>query len=120
MINLLKETTHILEQHKKTLNDIEYIYLGDKCIKSKNVDLNELLNFEYDDGYGKVEINTVFRLVGKDFWLERDEEDGSEWWKFETKPSFKNEVKEIKLGELLTPYGKRQYNEKYKYSRERV
>ena len=36
MINLLKETTsYIRTTIRKTLNDIEYIYLGDKCIKSK-------------------------------------------------------------------------------------
>ena len=47
-----------------------------------------ILNFEYDDGYGITEVNMGLKLVGKDFWLERHEYDGSEWWEYKTLPIY--------------------------------
>lgn len=87
MANLLKETKRILEQHSKTFDDI--IFVGDKSDHSK-ITVKEFLehaNFEYDDGFGSEEINTDLILVGKDFWLERHEYDGSEWWEYKSMPN---------------------------------
>ena len=87
MANLLKETKEILEQHSKTFDDI--IFVGDKSDHSK-ITVKEFLehaNFEYDDGFGSEEINTDLILVGKDFWLERHEYDGSEWWEYKSMPN---------------------------------
>ena len=50
-------------------------------------DFIEHANFEYNDGYGIEEINTDLILVGKDFWLERHEYDGSEWWEYKSMPN---------------------------------
>lgn len=36
----------------------------------------------YDAGYGSAEIREDLLIVGTDWWLERDEYDGSEWWTF--------------------------------------
>ena len=47
----------------------------------------EHANFEYNDGFGSEEINTELILVGKDFWLERHEYDGSEWWEYKSMPN---------------------------------
>ena len=87
MANLLKETKEILEQHDKTFDDI--IFVGDKSDHSKMTvkEFLEHANFEYDDGYGLEEINTDLILVGKDFWLERHEYDGSEWWEYKSMPN---------------------------------
>ena len=87
MANLLKETKEILERHSKTFDDI--LFVGDKSDHSK-ITVKEFLehaNFEYDDGYGLEEINTDLILVGKDFWLERHEYDGSEWWEYKSMPN---------------------------------
>ena len=87
MANLLKETKEILERHSKTFDDI--LFVGDKSDHSKMTvkEFLEHANFEYVDGYGLEEINTDLILVGKDFWLERHEYDGSEWWEYKSMPN---------------------------------
>lgn len=80
MTNLLEETKEILEQHSKTFDDI--IFVGDRSTHTKMTvkDFLEHANVEYKNGYGIEEINTDLILVGKDFWLERNTYDGSDWW----------------------------------------
>lgn len=84
MTNLLDETIKVLEEHNKTLDDVEWI--GTTEIE---ISVNEFIkeaNREYDDGYGDAEVNLDLVVVGKDFWLERNEYDGSEWWDFKMMP----------------------------------
>ena len=51
-----------------------------------------------DSGYGSAEIREDLVIVGKDWWLERDEYDGSEWWAFHTMPELlENDVGAPKL-----------------------
>ena len=87
MANLLEETKEILELHSKTFDDI--IFVGDKSDHTKMTvkEFLEHANVEYNDGYGLEEINTDLILVGKDFWLERHEYDGSEWWEYKSMPN---------------------------------
>lgn len=60
-----------------------------------NEDLNsflELLNFDYDDGYGGQELyGYVWFEDGS--WLERGEYDGSEWWDYKKVANIPNELK---------------------------
>ena len=82
--NLLTETIEILKENGKTLQDIKWIGTADKWI-----DLNTfvmLADFNYNSGYGRAEINEGLKVVGEDWWLERHEYDGSEWWEFKTMP----------------------------------
>ena len=87
MTNLLKETKEILEQHSKTFDDI--IFIGDRATHTKMTvkEFLEHANVEYKNGYGIEVINTDLILVGKDFWLERDTYDGSEWWEYKSMPN---------------------------------
>lgn len=87
MANLLKETKETLELHSKTFDDI--IFVGDDSTHTKMTvkEFLEHTNFEYNDGYGLEEINTDLILVGKDFWLERNTYDGSEWWEYKSMPN---------------------------------
>lgn len=50
-------------------------------------DFMEIAPVDYDYGFGAQEIAKDLLVVGKDFWLERHEYDGSEWWEFKTLPS---------------------------------
>lgn len=43
-------------------------------------------NFVYDAGFGGPEINESLRIIGDNWWLERHEYDGSEWWEYKTLP----------------------------------
>ena len=54
-------------------------------------------DFEYDNGYGAAEIPMDLIVVGKDFWLERHDYDGSEWWEFKTMPEEPEETTELNL-----------------------
>jgi hypothetical protein len=40
----------------------------------------------YDAGYGSPEIPLDLMVVGPDWWLERHEYDGAEWWEFKQYP----------------------------------
>lgn len=83
MVNLKEETKELLKKNNKTLKDI--IWFG--CEKVELVgDLEKLLDFQYDSGFGGQEVLEDLILVGKDFWLERHEYDGSEWWEYKNMP----------------------------------
>lgn len=46
-------------------------------------------------GYGAAHVPTDLAIVGKGWWLERGEYDGSEWWNFKETPKQINEVRNI-------------------------
>lgn len=86
-MNLLNETRDILLSNNKTFDDV--LFVGDEATHTK-VTVKEFLehaNVEYKNGFGIEEINTDLILVGKDFWLERHEYDGSEWWEYKSMPN---------------------------------
>lgn len=84
MENLLKETENILAQNGKTFGDV--LWCGTVNEFMSVAKFKELAAISYDDGFGAQEIATDLIVVGKDFWLERHEYDGSEWWEFKTMP----------------------------------
>lgn len=99
-MNLLNETIRVLKEHGKEFSDIHYV-CGDQF---------EVLNFEelarqadYDDGYGGQEIAIDLKIVGDNWWLERHEYDGSEWWEYKEKPQRPKSA--VKMGKLTTDYG---------------
>lgn len=83
MVNLLKETLEVLEKHGLTIDDIEWI--GSEDFKIAN--FFDIASIKYDDGFGAQEIPFDLVIVGKDWWLERYEYDGSEQWEFKKKPT---------------------------------
>lgn len=83
-MNLLKETKELLEQKGKTIFDVLWIGTKDAVW---DVDIQQLFNVDYDDGFGGQEIPDELIVVGEDWWLERHEYDGSEWWEFKTMPA---------------------------------
>ena len=91
-MNLLNETRDILLSNNKTFDDV--IFIGDRTTHTKMTvkDFLEHANVEYNGGYGIEEINTKLILVGKDFWLERHEYDGSEWWEYKSMPNINDFV----------------------------
>jgi len=81
-MNLLKETLEILEENNKTEKDVLFVEYEGYITFEK---FKEISDFEYDSGFGGAEIPDI-NVVGKDWWLERGEYDGSEWWEFKTIP----------------------------------
>lgn len=97
MINLLKETVDVLAARGYTLNDIT-IVCNDGIISKET--FIKLADREYDDGYGCEEVRTDLMLIGSDFWFERAEYDGSEWWTYHKKPTI-DDLKPISEVELF-------------------
>lgn len=89
--NLLQETIEILDRHGLSLDDIRFIHTtyGDFV---PSMGGRKFLNVDYDASYGSVHIDLNLKLVGDDWWLERHEYDGSEWWEFKKLPVFGKKV----------------------------
>ena len=84
MDNLKKETLHILREFGKTKKDVRWVGCEQFTI---DTDLFwELADRKYDEGYGAAEVAPDLLVVGDDWWLERHEYDGSEWWEFKRLP----------------------------------
>lgn len=103
--NFLEETIECLHDNGKTEADVLWVgrnyisYPSRERIIYKNTweHFCSKANFEYDDGFGGAEIAEDLIVVGKDFWLERHEYDGSEWWEFKTMPTEPEETRELEL-----------------------
>ena len=83
-MNLWKETVAKLEKHGKTVADIKFVQTYRGRIKN----FEELAKkIDYDDGYGGQQIEPSLVIVGDDWWLERAEYDGAEWFEFKKQPT---------------------------------
>jgi hypothetical protein len=83
-MNLRRETAEMLKGQGKTAADVCWVQWGEfHCSWDEFV---AAANFDYDNGYGGNEIPMDLKVVGTDWWLERGEYDGSEWWEFKTMP----------------------------------
>lgn len=84
MKNLLQETVDTLKSHYNSPEDV--LYIKDNENYTTWGKFSDIANIEYDEGYGNQEVEPTLMIVGKDFWLERHEYDGSEWWEYKSKP----------------------------------
>jgi len=83
-MNLLKETTEILTAADKTFDDVRFVQTSKQI--GTVFDFVKISDFDYDNRYGGNVINGSLKIVGDNWWLERGEYDGSEWWEFKTLP----------------------------------
>jgi hypothetical protein len=84
-VNLLLETQEMLARHGKTSDDVEFVTDGVSSCPWE-LFLYPASITDYDEGYGSDEIYENLKIVGKDWWLERHEYDGREWWEYKTLP----------------------------------
>ena len=84
-MNLYNEVIEELKDHKKTVKDIIFIACDNKLI-SVDEFMGYARNFDYDEGFGTNYVNPALIIVGDNWWLERHEYDGSEWFEFKTIP----------------------------------
>lgn len=95
MTNLLKETEEILKQNDIEITDILWIGSSKDDFYIPLEHALELMNVEYHSGFGAPEIAEDLIVVGKNWWLERHEYDGSEWWEFKHMPTKPTESKTL-------------------------
>ena len=111
-MNLLKETEKILKENGKSFDDIKWI--GNKDYYIDIDKFIEVADTEYDDGYGRTEVALDLIIVGSNWWLERAEYDGMEWWEFKQMP--KKPKKESELKALTCNQAEKNNPNNYYYS----
>ena len=84
MENLLKETLEVLKENGKTPEDVEWVGCKEFWFTWK--DFEEVANVEYYNSYGAAEVAEDLIVVGNNWWLERHEYDGAEWWEYKEPP----------------------------------
>lgn len=97
-INLLRETKQVLMEHGLSPEDVLWVGRPGLNLKCDWAGFVKQANIIYDNGYGGAEIPEDLVVVGKDWWLERYEYDGAEWWEFQRAPE---EPKEELVDECL-------------------
>ena len=83
--NLREETIAVLKEHGKKWSDVVGVCGNDFQITKEQ--FLKLADKRYDSGYGGNEVALDLKVVGKDFWLERNEYDGAEWWEYKELPN---------------------------------
>ena len=82
--NLKEETLKKLSEYGLNWSDVAWISIKNKEV-NKDVFL-KLADKEYDNDYGDTRVNLYLIIMGADWWLERVEYDGSEYWTFKKIP----------------------------------
>jgi hypothetical protein len=86
MSNLLKETLEILEENNRNPSQVRWVGSIDGKYAISWDEFAKVADLEYDSSYGWQEIADDLVVVGSNWWLERHEYDGSEWWEYKTTP----------------------------------
>ena len=107
MKNLYEETAEFLLEHGKSMSDIVFVSGNGHEIPLDNF-TKVAKSYDYDSGFGGAEVPEDLLVVGNDWWIERHEYDGSEWWEYKTLPKRPKTAKKI-LG--FHEYGKYIYDE---------
>lgn len=85
-INFKEETINAIINNGKSIEDVMFVRT-DRAQCTFNEFLILIDNYEYNNGFGREYINLSLVIVGRDWWLERHEYDGSEWWEFKQMPT---------------------------------
>ncbi len=84
-INFYNEILTALHENGKTLSDVEWIGTKDYIFNTSKF-LHWAQTFNYNNGYGLNCIPLTWYIVGDNWWLERYEYDGAEWWEYKELP----------------------------------
>jgi hypothetical protein len=99
MTNLLEETVRKLTENDKSPDDVRWV--GNDKIEITWEQFAKLADNTYDSGFGRQEVAEDLVVVGDDFWLERHEYDGFEWWEYKTLPRTTGEFREIDVTDII-------------------
>lgn len=106
-VNLLKETIEVLKNAGKSPADVQWVGVTAKQWKKRPAVVGSwdqfaaLADFSYNAGYGGNEVEGDLVIVGDNWWLERGEYDGSEWWGFKTLPLKTENAEPLTQNDLL-------------------
>lgn len=91
--NLLTETINTLASFGKHESQVTFVGSRDGKYAISWDEFTRIADITYHSGFGGQEIATDLVVVGADWWLERHEYDGSEWWEYKCLPSAPKEAK---------------------------
>lgn len=94
MTNLWRETIRVLEEHGKTFENVEYIQGEDFGITKENFE-KVAKKSNYNSGFGSAKVAEDLVVVGDNWWIERHDYDGNEWWEYKEKPKQLSNIKEV-------------------------
>lgn len=94
MTNLWEETLRELATYGKTFKDVKYIQGSNFGITKENFE-RVAKESKYYSGFGAAEVAEDLVVVGDNWWIERHEYDGNEWWEYKEKPKQISEIKEV-------------------------
>ena len=101
MENLLVETIQKLEDCGKQPSDVKWVGMSDGTKACTWEEFVKIADFYYDNGYkGDPCIDLSFVIVGDNWWLERYEYDGSEWWEYKELPKLKDTHEKLTLKDI--------------------
>lgn len=81
MINLWEETIEVIEDNKRTWDDVSHILGNNFQISKENYERVAKKTY-YDSGFGAPHVAVDLVIYGAGFLMKRGEYDGSEWWEF--------------------------------------
>jgi hypothetical protein len=84
-MNLLDETIIALSENGRS--PFAVLWVGTADVYFYWDEFVTLADTEYDAGFGGQNVAEDLLVVGSDWWLERHEYDGSEWWEYKTPPT---------------------------------
>ena len=84
-MSLFEETEDMLRKYGKKLEDIVFVTDGNVSVFWREF-AEQAARCYYDSGFGTQMVNANLKVVGTNWWLERAEYDGAEWWEFKTHP----------------------------------
>ncbi len=89
-MNLLQETINCLKENGKSPLEVLFVVCGGDGITGQAGSWDDFAalakDINYHNGFGGAEISGGLQVVGTDWWLERGEYDGSEWWEYKECP----------------------------------
>ena len=95
MKNLWEETINKLENYSIKWDEVSAVILEGDCVITKQNFEEVARRTNYDNGFGLAEIPSNLKILGWNWWLERAEYDGSEWWELKTMPIIPHYVEKI-------------------------
>lgn len=88
-MNFLEETKDAIKESNHRIEDIMFIGSSDDKYRINWNDFINISDFDYDNGYGCIEIASNLIVYFKDgTYLFRNDYDGSEWWQCVVKKPF--------------------------------
>jgi len=83
-VNLLEETLEAIRKSGHTVDDVSWVGSADGKYAISWEEFEEIAReVDYDSGFGAQEVACDLVVVfSDDTWLEREEYDGSEWWRY--------------------------------------